>query len=681
MRALDYDVTLRNKEMNKRDRYTYGEGLWETIKIPNGFDKTLYNFFPRIIDIHSSQLMGRPFQIYSYYNKDDISIYPNESPEQKDAENQNKLKKEAADSRKRIVDAIIRENGGYKIFKDGARIGSLYGTTIYKGWWDADTNNFRIQLLESPQNYRAMWSDSNFRDRDGDAYVYQITPSKAYRLYGSTLPAGQAFATATETNPWGATEGGSNTADPIDQSTNTTLPIQTQIPMVTVVDFTGYMPGWKLENDVISRCDYGKENEISVLIVGRQVVQKISDPFLLPEYWVINNRQVPRRAWGESDISESALQTHATLLERMSDYITLTNKSLFPLLLAKGFDPAALPKKKQREMAVVAAELDQSIEAVNMPTAFGYDYEKLIDRLLDFLVRETGVGRVLFDDPTINPSSNQALMTTLKGVIDIVEDKQSRWEPVLADMFQKALEKAAHFDKKIAASIASDDNWYLYTRWPSVLRREDATYQQMWLNRFNSNTVSLDTYLEAMGTEDVSEEKDRIRDNMKDPVSAAILGKQLSELAHFTIFQSLGIPLYGFNQPKITLRGDLTPQQEGNLAQNQGFNDGPFGASVGPQGREGEYADQNVINQGFVQGGTQPYAKYGMPTGVTPGQPIHPATPGAGQGAPGAPAPQAANPQLTSDQNTGQTASMPGSGATAVSAQGAINQHHQRKGK
>lgn len=656
--SLEPDVEQRNLYMNRRDWYIYGDGLWENLEIEDGFDRTLYNFLPRVVDIHTSQLMGRAFQIYSYYEKDDVSIYEKGDPQLEAALITNKRKKADADSRKRFVDAIIRDNGGYELFKHGARIGTAYGTTVYKMWWDNQDKKIRISLLESPQNYRAGWSDTNFRERDFDAYVYQISYSDAKRQYGSYLGPDEDFDSSGSQDSIQNSSFGL-TSDPLDQNMATPrINSQTYRQMVQVIDFTGYLDGWAAKDGKLVEVDKGDETRISLLIVGGHVCHVITDENRMPKYYVINNRSTPRRAWGDSDLPDSALEINATYIERMSDYITLVNKTLFPMIMARGFEMSSVPKKRQRQMSVVPMAQEQSLEAVNLPQQFGFEYSKLLDELKEAFVKVTGVGRVLFDDPTVNNDSNQALMTTLKGVIDIVEDKQTRWEQALIAMFTDALALAAKYVPAIKEAMPDDEYWYLYVRWPSVLRREDAAYQTMYLNRFNAGTISMDSYLEAMGTDDVSEELDRIKDNMQDPVTAAIMGHALPELAHYAVLKEQGIPAWGYVTPKVTLRGDLTPQQEANMAENYQWNSGPYGPSIGPQGQQGTAANDNVINQGFIQGNA---FEGGMPTGVKPGQPI--------------------NPQLTPDQNVNAPVSQPGSGAPAVSPQGAVNMNNQNNGK
>lgn len=675
LRSLEYDVNLRNEYMNERDRVIYEDGLFEGLEFNDGTDKTLFNYLSRVVDIHTSQLMGRGFQLYSNYNKDDLSsVEMQEAPDQPGAEGQeqpnpeaaeklaeakNKQKQINAETRKKLIDAIIRDNGGLDKFKQGARLGSSYGTTVYKTWWDKAENRYRISLLETPQNYFAGWSDSDFRDRDFDAYVYQISEYQAYKQYGDKLKDGEMFSVSQEGQPIG----NGMTNDPINSVNNSTRgdEKQTGRKMVTVIDVTGSIYGWGIKNSDIVQVEKGKETPFNVLIVGDKIVQTITDPDLLPRYWVVSNREVPRRAWGHSDIPKEAIDVNRTLIEVMSTWITLFHKEIAPTYLAKGFaSQANIPRRKRKSTTFIPAQLEQSIELVQQPNNYGPNSNQIISELKDSFVRLTGVGRVMFDDPTINPTSNQALLTTLKGVIDIVEDKQTRWEPVLIDMFTDALRLTAKFIPE-ARDAVNEEGWFLYVRWPSVLRREDATYQQMWLNRFNAGTVSVESYLEAMGTDDVSEEVDRLRDDMKDPVRASIIGHTLSELAAQTVNPPQTQP-----QPdvKVSLRGDLTPYQEANLASQQGFNDGPFPPTAGPQGNQGLMSQENADNQGFING--NPY-RGGTAIQQNPDGQVVTNTP--------------PMPQLTPDQNTGQTASQPGSGATPVSPQGAINQVNQQRGQ
>lgn len=673
LRELQLDVNVRNTYINERDRVIYEDGLFDTLEFPDGSDKTLFNYLQRAVQIHKSQHMGRGFQIYSSYNKEDIDIIPpapapdpnNEQAQQtkpedakKLAELKNKSLQALADTRAKAVRAIIDDNGGMAKFEQGAEIGSAYGGTIYKLWLDKKAKRVNISLLETPQNYFAGWSNSDFRDRDYDAYLYQISETQASKLYGDKLKAGEYFETAQEGNPFSINN--NITSDPISTLNDSPMArTTTSRKMVNVVEFTGTLCEWSNDGKkMIDDCKPGEEKPFNALIVGGKVVQVIMDPDLLPRYFLIPNQVVPRRAWGASDISDAAIEINRSYIEVMSTWMTLFHRETAPVYKAKGFVTQNVPRRNRKKATFIPMTLEQDISELGQQNSFGPNSRQVLEELKDALVRVLGIGRVLFDDPTINPTSNQALMTTLKGVIDIVESKQKIWEPVLVDMFTEALNLSARIVPELKEAVA-DPGWKLYTRWPSVLRREDATYQQMWLNRFNAGTVSVATYLEAMGTEDLSEEIDRLRDDMADPVRAAILSHQLGLLAQ----QVIAPPSAPAPDVKVNLRGDLTPYQEANIASSQGFNSGPFPPTAGPQGQQGLAAGENADNVGFLTG-----------SAFNGGTPIQ-------QGPDGQPIQDQPNPVLTPDQNTGQTASQPGSGAPAVSPQGAINMANQQAGK
>lgn len=670
-RQVDGDIAIRNDYMNERDRKIYDNGLFEGLEFPDGSDKTLFNYLPRVVDIHTSQLMGRGFQIYSNYNKDNTESLPIEQPQEPEtpegqepqdqekleqlADLKNKQKQLNADLRKKLIDAIIRDNGGMKLFKHGARIGSAYGDTVYKMWLDKPNKKIKISLLETPQNYYAGWSSSEFRERDWDGYVYQISETQAYKLYGDKLQKGDMFATTIDGNPLGD----GNTDDPLNtvHGSNYRQDTTTKRKMVSVIEFTGRVAGWGVEKGEVVAVDKGKEAPFNVLIVGNHVVQTITDEDLIPRYYLIHNLEEPRRAFGASDINEAAIEINRTLIEVMSTWITLFHKEVAPTYLAKGFEGVRIPQRKRKSTTFIPMSLEQTIESLNQPGSFTGESNAVITELKEAFVRVTGVGRVLFDDPTINPSSNQALMTTLKGVIDIVEDKQSRWEPAMVEMFTEALKLSAKIVPDLKDAI-EEEGWFLYLEWPSVLRREDNAYQQMWLNLFNSGVISLETYMEKLGFTDTTEEVDRIRDEMKDPTTAAVLSRQLGVLAN----KVLAPPQPQGPDVKVSLKGQLTPNQEANIADQQGFLDGKFPPTAGPQGNEGAAATDNVNNLGYIQGDQN---KAGFAQQIGPdGQPVQ----------------DQPLPTLTPDQNTGQTASMPGSGAPAVGSEGMNNMINQQNG-
>lgn len=670
--SIENDITVRNEYINTRDRIIYMEGLFEGIEIPDGADRTLYNLCKRAVNIHKSQFMGRGYKMYSTYNKVSDAPEP-ENPQENTQEGgqeeqdpkaleklldaKNKLAQENANVRKKVIDGIIEDNGGMAPWMARAEMGSAYGFSVVKQWADYKNKKVRQVTLETPQMYYPIFSDSNFREREADAYVYQISESKAYKEYGSFLKEHEEFETSVQGIPL---QSDGNTSNPLNMtnSSKQSEDTQSQRPMVTCVDYTGVLPEFGEKNGKLVSVKRGEETPFNIIIVGGKVTQVITNQKKLPTYYVLPNIVEPRRMFAKSDLDQSCIDINKTYIEAMSTWASLYQKEVYTTYKAKGFEGQTIPQRKRKKVSMIPMSLDQDITPLDQPGQFGSETLQFANHLLENFVRQAKVGRVLFDDPTINPSSNQALMTTLKGVVDVVEEKQANWEPILKEIFKDALRLAADLEPSLK-NVVNEEGWNIKIEWPSILRREDATYQQMWLNRFNANTVSLETYMERMGEDDPTEEVDRIKDEMKDPTQAAILSRQLAVLAN----QIISPPAPQGPDVKVSLKGQLTPNQEANIADQQGFLDGKFTPTAGPQGNEGAASTDNVNNLGYIEGDQN---KAGFAKQIGPdGQPIQ----------------DQPLPQLTADQNTGQTASMPGSGATPVSPQGAIDMMNQQGGK
>lgn len=624
LRNLSIDIETRNNYIEKRRRFIYEQGLFENLDFSRGRDKTLYNFLDRTCEIHTSQFMGRGFSVYSTYNKEDLSIYKDGDPELERAEVSNKQKKAFAETRKKAWDAIVEDNGGMDLFMRGARLGAEGGNTVYKAYWDADENKYEIKLIEDVRNYWAGWSSSDFREADFHSYMYQISESHAYREYGDKLKEGESFEVSTLGNPLVAS---TQEVDSLGTSTaiKSTQDSQ-QKPMVTVIDFTGYLDGYSFENGKPVKVKRGQEKPVNLHIVGGHLCQVITEERYLPKYYFIPNKHKTNYPWGLSDISDSAIDINQTFIYAMSTGVTLFHKEIAPTYLAKGFGSGNLPKRQSSMTTMIPMQLDQTLELLEAPATYVQVTRQLLDELKENYVREVGIGRVLFDDPSINPTSNQALMTTLKPVVDKAEAKQKIWSPILVQMAKDAVATSSKFVKELK-DAAAEPGWDFYVEWPSVLRKEDQAYQQMWLNLFNAGVVSIDTYLEKVGVDDTSEEIDRSRDDMKDPVKAAIRGKLLGELAQQVVSPQTGQPPAPQVKYNVNVKAD---------------------ASVDPTTNVG------VIDE--VMGGDPGAFPQAQPT------------------------PDQANPVLTPDQNTGQTASQPGSGATAVSPEGANAMIAQQNG-
>lgn len=239
-----------------------------------------------------------------------------------------------------------------------------------------------------------------------------------------------------------------------------------------------------------------------------------------------------------------------------------------------------MPKPAARTVEYLPLSEGQDIVPLQQGDANGQDFARQMDELKEQFVRETGISRVLFDDPSVTLNSNQALLTSMKPTSDIAEAKKQLWGPVIKKIFEDALDTIALHKPEIQDLVDKDSDWSLKVMWPSVMQKEDPVYQSMLLNRFNTGTMSLQTYLEAQG--ETKEEIDRIRDEMNDATTAAILGKQLPMIAQMVV-QAATADLQASlaaNYPEIF---GQQAQQGGQSGPPQGQpQQGPAGPVAGP---------------------------------------------------------------------------------------------------
>lgn len=505
------ETSERNDHIEERDTYIYGDGLNNALDIPVGHDFTPVNWLRRSVEIHKIQFMGRPFQVISTYDTKDESTGADPADVGR-LQVENKKQKEFAEQRKGVIDDIIRDNGGHALFMDGAESASAAGSWVLKAWYDVDEKKYVLSPVEAVENCYAIWSKDDFRDFNAFAYVYQISKSDAIKYYG-----------CDENTPTTAL------GKPL-APTGMSAPSESNQAMVTIMEITGRVPGWGSTNQRMKNVDLGNENEVNALIVGDKVYRVLDDAKKLPKYYIFPNKKQRRRPWGFSDISDAAININLTYVETLSDWRTVSSKVNFPKYKGFNFGPdTQMPKYEGRKVQILPLADGQDVVPLQQGDANRLDFSAQLDELKEQFVRETGISRVLFDDPSITLNSNQALLTSMKPTSDIAETKKQLWGPILQQVFTDALDTLAAYDKDIKQLNDSDTPWNLKIQWPSVMQKEDPVYQQMLLNRWNAKTMSLQSYLEAQG--ETKEEIDRIRDEANDPLTAAILGNQMGLVA------------------------------------------------------------------------------------------------------------------------------------------------------
>lgn len=660
--TLTGEIAQRNGQIQENDAYIYGDLIERRLNIPVGHDFTPVNWLRRAVEIHRTQFMGQGFTAVSTYIPDDLQSVEDDPQAQAQMKIENDKKKAYAEARRKILHGIFNDNGGDAFWGQAAENASAIGDTVIKAWYDETKQKYILQQVEAVEHVYALWSRDDYRHHDAVAYVQQISKQNAISEFGvpedvATSPLGFPLAVLSSAN--------------IQQY------ISTQ-PMVTVMEVTGKLQGWCSQNGRVRRCKVGQETKLNVTIVGNQIYKLIDDPKKIPHYYIFPNKRERRRPWGRPDITKAAININVTYIEALSDWRTVSSKVNFPKWKAFGFAPGVqFPKPKPRTVEMLPLVQGQDLQPLEQPNSAGLgeqDFLRQMSELQNQFIRETGISRNLFDMPDAPSNSNQAMLTAMKTTSDLTEAKRQLWTPIIEDLCKDALETLAYYDSDIKEVVTGDTDWVISVAWPPMMNKDDPAYHAMQINMFHAGLLSIETFLENMGYD--KQELDRIRAEMGDKVTAAIHGNLLSEIASLMLIN----PQSMAPKVNVNLRGDLSPEDVGNIAYERGLDSGPFPATIGPQGNSGLSATDNQMNKGLISGGAQT-AGVATQQGIGGGQPDNTAGNAA---ATQASQQSGAAAQLTTpgqNQPGQQPMSQPGSGAPAVTAQGAINQRKQRKGK
>lgn len=647
--GLTTEIAYRNQEIQRRDNFIYGDFIRRSLNIPAGHDFTQINWLRRAVEIHKNTFMGRGFTVGSTYQTEDLSQVTDPT-QQGQMEIENQKAKGFAEKRMQMIKAIKEDNNGDALWETLAENASAIGDVALMQYWDEKEKKVCQVQIENIENLYCLWNRDDFRTIDAYAYIFQVSKQSAIRDYG----ADDTVATSPLGNPLEAISNGNVSGTAFNG-------ISSQ-PMVSIMDITGKIEGWKTNRGYLARCDIGDETPLSAKVVGDKVTSIIDDSKKMPRYYRLPNKLMRKRPWGMSDITESAIHINLTYIETLSDWRTVSAKVNFPKYKGMGFGPdTQMPKFQNRRIQVLPMADNQDLEELQQGASDGIDWGRQLDQLEGLFMREVAIAPVLFNDPDVTLNSNQALTTSMKPTTDVSDAKQQLWTPIMRQIYTDALELTAQNMPEVADAITGDSNWTLKIMWPSVMDRDDPSYQTMLLNRFNAGLLSAQSYMEAQGSD--KEEIDRIRDEINDPVTAAILSHSIAEVAKKSIQDFLGMPPWGYITPKVSLRGDLAPQEVGNMAHNYSWDQGPYGPDVGPQGNQGQTANDTFVNSGFISGAKPgATADYQGPASQSP------------QGAP-----QVTTPQQ--NQPGQQPMSQAGTGATTATPAGAVAQTQQNSGQ
>lgn len=307
------------------------------------------------------------------------------------------------------------------------------------------------------------------------------------------------------------------------------------------------------------------------------------------------------------NLIDQLVELNQYLDQLVSQQADIIQRYANPVVVAKatGQSPESIRKAMGAPGAVIPVRADGDLSLLgwqgNIP-AIDQQMQFVIDSLFDL----GGFPRSAFGQQTSQETGTQTNMS-LTPTIQSNEQHQSIWGQQLALLntyilmlweknmsgqeisFQGSYKKASGTNKYYEVTITGDEinGWYKNCiKWPNAIRVDDPVFVQNLLQELTSQppAISLYTYLEERGREDVEAEIDRIQQQLEDPrLHPDVLNSAVDAAATVQDAQLMGGEFGGL-APDGGLGGP-----PGGVAPDTGLGGGAFGDILHQSGTP--YAD------------------------------------------------------------------------------------------
>jgi hypothetical protein len=275
------------------------------------------------------------------------------------------------------------------------------------------------------------------------------------------------------------------------------------------------------------------------------------------------------------------IDANVELVERMGDSADAIRQGAvvrFKVINDPTFDTDSVKAGSNGQFLFVngeKADVGPVASAVNIAP-----YENYIKNLMQ-IIYDLGLPAVAWGGHSA-AVTGRALDMQYQAITDKVENKRIVWEMALGTLNERILLLAEKYIPQMKEII--DGHYVTEYDWESVIPYSEADRTVNVSNKRDRGIISYHTALKELGYKDPEAELNLIVQEWDDPKLAPIMSKNalLTEGVQRTIEDVFGRPGAIPIPPKttVTLRGDLTPEQEAEKSQQLGLGD-----SEGPQGR------------------------------------------------------------------------------------------------
>lgn len=358
---------------------------------------------------------------------------------------------------------VFNDNNFGDEFEQAVQIGSAIGDSMLMGpFWNEEEKRIWFSHVEYPEHVRIIWSDENFKRKEGVIIHLRLSPEDTMAKYGDKLLA-KGIPDLRSGTP--------DTTTPAENNTNTER-------LVTVLHFVD-------------------DEYAQTIIAGHSIEFTKHDHGFIPLTHVPN---IPNLAtpWGTAD-AEDMLDPQVEYNESISDQSDILKQVAFPTIFGANLDVAEI-------QAGVAKIYDLGDEAKVFPdprnTNFPFLQTYLNGRKQD-LITSSGLNE-LFAGGSQNTfqATGRALSVIMQPITNKVKSRQRRWKSALADFVKAILiltEKYVEGGKALVDGHYECDIFFPATLTPDITDE---------INKFNTKLQSLTTTQKNIGIASPKDEQD-----------------------------------------------------------------------------------------------------------------------------------------------------------------------------
>lgn len=552
---VEYLQELHPRLQSEHSQFLHGDGVYVgantlrdfykgkqwTFKKSGGGAMRVYNYCFSVVENMTAFLANQPPEMNSI---------PRDQGDQ--------IERARSESITKLISEINNINKLPLVFQKSVRVGSITGRScIFGPIWDEEAETIRYWNVEKPEAIRPIWRDENYNDLMGFTNEYSMDVYAFRRAYKDELEEREIDPEAIKPLTKSASDEMKSFIEPSWSRSNSTSKNDKSVYVQEYFDDTYSMIRVKSGDGDWEVVDFFQHDYGFVPLI------------------FIPNIHYPAKQDGTSDI-ENILDAQVAYNEAKSNEEDIVRQVAYSALWGKNLENYSVIETGAGMIYSFNDEADiQAMPRSENPTVLT-NFHSMVQ---SDMVNLSGQNQALYPSGSqqVLASTGRALSVLMQGINNKISLRKNFWQDGLQTLNRNILLLAE--DKIDNAEELINGNYRTNVFISSVLLR-DVTEE---INKFNHKIQSLTTTQKNLGVSSPSEEQKLMKEELKDPILAAEIGRQpglLMQLVQDGLAQAFaqqqgqgGNPEAGImNQGEGEEAGSqpaATPQQSGPSPQSE----------------------------------------------------------------------------------------------------------------